>query len=414
MNDSVDGPRSRELWERTDAVIPRGGIYLTRSARFAGRDVLPGFIRSAKGCRIEDADGRSYLDFNCGNGPNILGYCHPEVDDAAAEQAGEMDLSAFFPEMMPLYAEQLLEAVAGFDWTIFTKNGSDSTNLALRTMRSSTHRPCVILFRDSYHGFGAEIALHPETPATGEQRHVVRVPWNDAGALERAVEELGDRLAGIMISPLDQNPSQETREASPEIVAAIHAARERTGCRVALDDVRAGFRMHPKGSHVGMGLEPDLICLGKPLANGYSVSAVLGRNELREGAERIAFTATYMFSAVAFRAGMKTLEIYERDSVFEHMVRMGTRLREGIVAAGRAHGHEDVVMSGPPTMPTFLFRDDVKAKRARIFGGHAARLGAIFHPRLNWFLSLAHQPDDIEEAIDIAGRAFALTPLTPP
>ena len=66
MSQPVNGPRNTELWQRADEVIPRGSIYLTRSARFAGRDVMPGFIDQADGCRITDVDGRSYLDFNCG------------------------------------------------------------------------------------------------------------------------------------------------------------------------------------------------------------------------------------------------------------------------------------------------------------------------------------------------------------
>ena len=53
----IDGPEGRALWDRADQVLPGGGIYLSRSADMAGRGVLPGFIRSASGCRVIDADG---------------------------------------------------------------------------------------------------------------------------------------------------------------------------------------------------------------------------------------------------------------------------------------------------------------------------------------------------------------------
>ena len=119
-----------------------------------------------------------------------------------------------------------------------------------------------------------------------------------------------------------------------------------------------------------------------------------------------------MFSAVAHRAGIATLEIYERDNVLEHINKMGQRLIDGITKAGHAAGHEDVLLSGPATMPVFLFKNDVKAKRARMFGQQAALRGAIFHPTLNWFLCYAHKENDIDEAISIAAEAFKHTPVS--
>jgi len=407
---SLEGTKEAQLWQRLDAAVPGGGIYFSRSARFAGRGVLPGFVQSAQGCQIVDSDGKSYLDFNCGNGPNLLGYRHPEVDAAAAEQAQRMDLAAFFPEVMPQYAEQLLQWGQGYDWTVFTKNGSDSTNLALRIMRVATNRPFVVMFNSAYHGVGVEIALAPEVKLTEQQKYVIRIPWNDYDALFEVAQKYGDQIAGVLFNPLDQSPSRETISMSKSMVTALHNVRKQYGCLLTLDDVRHGFRLHPKGSHRALGLDADLVCLGKALANGYSTSVVLGQSNLRSDAEKIAFTATYMFSAVAFSAGLKTLEIYQRDNVFDHLEAMGSRLCDGIVAAGKKHGHTDVVMSGPVTMPTFIFRGDVKTKRAKTFASLAARSGAIFHPKLNWFLSHAHKSEHIEQAISIAEAAFEQTP----
>ena len=82
----LDGPKGRDLWARADAVLPGGGVYFTRSADMAGRGVLPGFIAAAQGCTVTDADGRSYIDWLCANGPNLLGYRHPEVEAAVADE----------------------------------------------------------------------------------------------------------------------------------------------------------------------------------------------------------------------------------------------------------------------------------------------------------------------------------------
>jgi len=410
MSASVNGPHNTELWRRADQVIPRGGIFFSRSARFAGRDVLPGFINSAKGCRITDVDGRSYIDFNCGNGPNLLGYRHPEIEAVAQEQAATSDLASFYNPAMVDYAERLIQWSETMHWVIPVKNGSDATNLAIRAMRSSRQRPLIILFTAAYHGFGQEIALQPEYSPADTTRNVLRLPWNDSSALNAAITTHGSDVAGIMMNPLDQNPATPTREADPAFVAAVDNFRNETGALVAVDDVRNGFRLHARGSHRHMGIDPDLLCLGKALGNGHAVSALLGKEALREGVEQVQLTATYMFSAVAHRVGIAVLDIYERDDALSHMQHMGERLIEGLTRAGRAAGHDDVLLSGPPTMPTFMFRNDVKAKRARTFAREAALRGAVFHPTLNWFLSFAHKADDIDEAISIGAEAFKLTP----
>ncbi len=411
MSRNVNGPRNVALWERADEVIPRGGIYLTRSARFAGKDVMPGFIERAEGCRITDVDGRSYIDFNCGNGPNLLGYRHSEVEAAVREQSEKADLAPFFNEAMVDYAERLVRWSGTMDWAVPVKNGSDATNLALRTMRSERQKPLVILFTSAYHGFGSEIALMPEYDPERATLNIVRLPWNDPNALEAAIGKIGGDVAGIMMNPLDQSPLQLTHDASPEFIAAIEQFREQTGALVTVDDVRNGFRLHAKGSHHHMGIEPDLLCLGKALGNGHAVSALLGKNSVRGGVEKVQLTATYMFSAVAHRAGIAMLDIYERNDVLAHLQAMGKRLVDGLTEAGKETGHEDVVLSGPVTMPMFLFMNDERAKRARTFSQQASLRGAIFHPTLNWFLCLAHQPEDIDEAIEIGREAFKNTPV---
>jgi glutamate-1-semialdehyde 2,1-aminomutase len=411
MQATVDGPVGQQLWQRADQVLPGGLVYMSRSARFAGEGVLPGFIRSAQGCRITDVDGREYIDFICGNGPNLLGYCNPEVDEAARQQAEKADLTSFYPESIVEFAERLLEWGQSFQWVVHVKNGSDALTLATRVMRIHTGRPLVILFERAYHGFGSELSLAHELVPGDALQHILRLPWNDSEALRNAALKHGDQIAGIVMNPLEQSPARQTQSATPAFIEAIKTFRRETGSLLVVDDVRHGFRLNPRGSHHELGLDPDLLCLGKALANGYATSALLGTEALRAASRKIQFTATYMFSPVAYQAGIKTLEIYARDNVFEHMQSMATLLVNGITEAARDTGHA-VVLSGPATMPTLLFEGERKGERARHFAREAALRGAIFHPALNWFISGAHKIEDIEEAIEIARQAFGATPLT--
>lgn len=411
MQDTVDGPIGQQLWQRADQVLPGGMVYMSRSARFAGEGILPGFVRSASGCRITDVDGREYIDFICGNGPNLLGYCNPEVDEVARQQAERADLTSFYPESIVEFAERLLEWGQSFHWVVHVKNGSDAVSLATRIIRIHTGRPIVILFERAYHGFGSEVSLAHELVPDDALQHILRLPWNDSDALQSASMKFGDQIAGIVMNPLDQSPARPTQSATPGFIAAIQSVRRETGALLAVDDVRHGFRLNPRGSHHELRLDPDLLCLGKALANGYATSALLGTEALRAACQKIQFTATYMFSPVAYMAGIKTLDIYARDNIFDHMQAMGELLVKGITGAASEIGHE-VVLSGPATMPTLLFQGQRRGDRARHFAREASLRGAIFHPALNWFISGAHKIEDINEAIEIARQAFAVTPLT--
>ncbi len=405
----ADGPNAQAYWERADRVLPGGGVYLTRSARFAGSGILPGFIASGQGCRVVDVDGREYIDFLCANGPILLGYRHPEVDEAARRQMEEMTSASFFPPALVDLAERLVERTGGMAWAVPAKNGSDVVALGVRVARAATRRDKLILFERAYHGFDPEWVPGGAGVPASRRQDVLRVAWNDSEQLERVAHEHRTEIGGIVLNPLDQNPALDTIEPTEAFLRKIDQVRAQTGAPLVFDDIRAGFRMHASGSHVALGVQPDLICLGKALGNGYAVSALLGSEELRAAARSIMFTASFAFDAVALRAAIATLEVYDRDDAFARIQRSGERLRDGLLGAAKSAGHR-VRYTGPPTMPTLLFEGDPNLERGRRFSQEAAARGALFHPNLNWFLNAAHDDAAIDEAISIAAEAFRAIP----
>jgi glutamate-1-semialdehyde 2,1-aminomutase len=406
---SVDGPRGREYWDRADRVLPGGGVYLSRSARFAGEDVQPGFIASAEGCRVTDVDGRSYIDFLCANGPNLLGYRHPQVEAAARRQMERADATSYFPPALVELAERLVARTPGMDWAIPAKNGSDVVALAARVARAASGRDRLLLFARAYHGFDPEWVPGGGGVPRVRRESVLRSAWNDVDQLGAIEKEAGTTVAAILLNPLDQNPGLDTVPPSIEFLQRIQEFHDRAGALLILDDVRAGFRLHPLGSQLELGLQPDLICLGKALGNGYAMAALLGTDALRGAARKLLFTSTSVFGAVALRAAIKTLEVYDRDAAFDRMLRAGERLRAGFLNAAARADHE-IRYTGPPTMPTLLLENDGDGRRIRRFAREAALRGALFHPNLNWFLSAAHDDASIDEALAIALEAFEATP----
>lgn len=403
----IDGPKGQDLWRRADKVMPSYAMFLTRSARYAGYNVLPGFISEAQGCRVKDVDGRSYIDFTGSAGPNLLGYRHPEIEAAARAQSEKGDLMPVFSPAMIDFSERLLEWTDGFDWALPLKRGSDATELAMRVARAASGRPHILMFENSYHGSNREQSLLFEGTPKDALEHLSRIPWNDPSALDNFKTVSGEQVAAILMSPLDQpGGNHPTISASVEFIAAINRFRKRTGAVVILDDVRAGFRLHPKGSHKAMGLEPDMLCLGKGLGNGHATAALLGTAAVRGGAERILYASTYVYSAVCCRAGIATLDVYERDNAFATMQRAGERLVTGIQTSAAKHG-QSIHMSGPATHPTLFYNNDPDSALMERFCNEAAKRGALFHPRIWSFMSAAHDDACIDEGIDIVDKSFA-------
>ena len=403
---TINGPKNQELWERADNVIPSRMIYFSRSARMAGIENQPGFIEKAEGCQVTDVDGNTYIDFICANGPNLLGYRHPEIEEAVRDQATKMDGASYFPPVLVELAEALVEKDPKMVWAIPAKNGSDVVELSLRVARASTGREKIIQFEHAYHGFAPELVPGGKGVPQSTRRDIINTAWNDVKGLHEAFTQNRDDIAAIIMNPIDQSAAVDTVEASTQFCDAIKALCEEYNTLLILDDVRAGFRMHPGGSHIPLNLAPDLRCIGKALGNGYPISALLGAEYLREAASSLMFTASFIFGAQALKAAVTVLKIYERDQVFNSLLDSGERLRKGIVEAADSTGHA-IRYTGPATMPTLLFEgDDRRVTKGKRFSKEAAKRGVLFHPKLNWFICLAHDTSIIDEAIDVAKQAF--------
>jgi len=173
-----------------------------------------------------------------------------------------------------------------------------------------------------------------------------------------------------------------------------------------MDDVRAGFRLHLAGSGRAFGIDPDLACYSKALANGHALSACVGRESLREAAARVFFTGTTWTSPVPMAAALACLDELERSSAIAYLHAIGSQLRAGIERQAATH-RLPIRYSGPAAIPFLTFVDDRGSwERSRVFGAACAARGLYLHPYHNWFVSTAHTEDDIARALEITDEAL--------
>ena len=193
---------------------------------------------------------------------------------------------------------------------------------------------------------------------------------------------------------------------TPEFAAAVRALCDRSGAALILDEVRAGGRLDLAGSWESMGVRPDLSAWSKAIANGHALAAVTGTDRFREAAASIFVTGSFWCGAVAMAAALATLRKLQAVDGIAHMLAMGQRLRDGLARQAAAHGFR-IRQSGPPQMPMLLFDDDPEAALGSAFCSLALERGVYLHPKHNMFLSVAHRPQDIDQALQATDSAFA-------
>jgi glutamate-1-semialdehyde 2,1-aminomutase len=209
------------------------------------------------------------------------------------------------------------------------------------------------------------------------------------------------------VSPFRHDAFHDQEMAAPGFFAGLRERADAHGAVLVLDDVRAGFRLSLAGSGAAVGVEPDLTCYCKALANGHPISAALGRERLRDAATRVFFTGSYWTSPVEMAAALACLAELEATGAIPHMRRIGERLRDGVVAQGETHGLP-VHWSGPPALPFMTFAaDEGSFVRSRTFAAACAARGVYLHPHHNWFVSAALEERDVDRILQATDAAFA-------
>ena len=388
---------SMALFKRASAVIP-GGIYGHASPAATVPGAFPYFAHHADGGRYWDVDGNAYIDLMCGYGPILLGYNHPEVNAVAAEVQAQGDCFNHPTEYTVRLAEKLTQTIDGADWAVFGKNGSDMTSWSIRTAREFTGKKRIAKATHAYHGIDPWCVPGFGGVITEDRAQIDGFEWNNIESLTALVEQQGDALAAIMLTPFHHPAFEDSALPTPEFVTAVNQLTQHYGILLIIDDVRCGFRLHPQGSHKLYGFEPDLICFSKALGNGYPISACVGRKAIKIAASKCFLTGSFWNAAVPMAAALKTIEIAERDQIAIQLERRGTQLVEGMLELGLRYGIP-LQASGPAAMPYVRVADDHSFRKQQALCAAATQNGLYLHPHHNWFLCAAHTREVIDESL---------------
>jgi glutamate-1-semialdehyde 2,1-aminomutase len=398
--------KSKDMFLRATKVIP-SGISGNKNPAFAVPGSFPYFAERGEGCRYWDVDGNEYIDYLCGYGPIVLGYGYKKIDEAADEQR---TLGSAFNHPTPRsveLAEKMVSLIEAADWAAFGRNGSDVTSYAIHVAREHTQKRKIIMAKGAYHGSHAWC-----TPGHGglieeDQSQILTFKWNDVTQLEELARTHEGDVAGLILTPYHHPAFGDQEMPAPGFWQEVRRICDRYGIVLICDDIRCGFRLSMKGSAHYFGFKPDITTFCKAIANGYSVSAIVGLEHLKNAASKVFFTGTYYTAAAELAAALATLEELERVHAVEHMEKMGTMLQEGLKARAEKHGLQ-VRLSGPPAIPYMTFANERNYRRMQLFSGECAKRGILFHPHHNWFMCYGHKEADVAKSLDVADEVFGM------
>jgi glutamate-1-semialdehyde 2,1-aminomutase len=355
----------------------------------------PGRMVRSEGCRVWDADGREYLDLIMALGAVALGYGHPAVARSAIDAVGAGVVGPLAPVLEEELAADLRRLMPWIEQVRFLKSGAEACAAAVRLARVATGRELVL--GCGYHGWLDWCEGSVGVPAS-TRGLFGELPFNDVDSTRRTIAAAGDRLACVITEPI------VVHEPTPEWLDVVRGETERVGALLVIDEIKTACRLELGGGTQRYGLRPDLVVLGKAIANGFPLAVVGGRREIMAGVGRTWISSTLATEMVSLAAARATLEIVQRDQVPDRLRATGTRLLDGFRALEARHPRLLIGVGGIPQMCFLQFADD-PVSRAVARG--AADRGLLFKRSAYNFVSLAHTEPVIDRALSVLEDAVA-------
>ena len=406
------------LYARACRVIPSGVNSPVRA--FNGVGGTPLYVKSGKGAQIHTADGRTLTDYSCSWGAMILGHAHPEVVAAIGAQTA---LGTTFGINTPAeveFAERLCALVPGVERVRLVNSGTEAVMTALRIARGVTGRKKIIKFSGCYHGHsdsmlvaagsglltGGIVSSHGVCRSVAEDTFVV--PYNDLDSVWELVKAAGRQIAAIIIEPVAGNMGLVMPE--PGFLEGLRHAANHCGALLIMDEVINGFRLGLSSYASMVGITPDLITLGKVIGGGLPLAAVGGAAVFLDQLApqgKIYQAGTLSGNPLAVAAGLKTLEVLERENPYARLAEFGGMLAERVNQAALSSGLNlrCAQLGGVFT----LFCSDQQTRNLEEVGRcDTAAYARLFHALLErgyylppsqfevGFISAAHTRDDVE------------------
>jgi len=407
--------KSHELFEVAKTLIP-GGVQKSRHPSMFTEN-YPIFIERGKGAHIYDVDGNEYTDWLLSYGPIVLGHCYSKVDQTVIAEINNGFLFDLTHPLQLRLAKKITEIIPCAERVIFLNTGSGATSAAIRIARIYTGRNTVI--RWGYHGWHDWSCPSRAGIPKSTIEDVVTFNYNDLDSLRNVLEKNKNKVACIIMMPF------EIELPKPGFLEGVRKLADTYGVVLIFDEVRSWPRMGLGGAQKYYGVTPDMTTLSKGIANGYPISAVVGKEEIMVAAEKTTISATYFPSTLGIAAALATIQELENTNAIDHMWQIGKQLSDGLKDLIESRKVKAEVI-GVPIMPFLIFGKkenyekvwyekiyeegdpgtEENKRLTNVFYSETIKRGIFFHPRHHWFSCLSHTDEDVKKTLQVAEQAF--------
>ena len=323
FNDNYpDITKSDEYYQKALELIPSVTQTLAKGPSQNIKGIAPKYLDRGKGSHVWDVDGNEYLDFLMGIGPLSLGYSYEKVDNAIKAQ---LEKGITFSLMHPLeveVAELINNIVPNAESVRYSKTGADVTSAAVRVARAYTGRDKVLCC--GYHGWHdwyiSVTDRNKGIPAI-VQDMTFTFNYND---IDSVLESIDNETACVILEPFvfqapENNFLNDLRRICTE-----------NGTLLIFDEMWSGFRIALGGAQEYFGIDADLACFSKAVANGMPVAILTGKKEIMKVLDKdVFFYTTFGGEALSLAAAKATIEELRDKKVPEYLVKQGKKLKEG-------------------------------------------------------------------------------------
>ena len=321
-NDYPDITKSDELYKKALDLIPCVTQTLAKGPTQFIKGIAPKYLMRGKGSHVWDVDENEYIDFNMGIGPLSLGYSYDKVDEAIKKQ---LEDGITFSLMHPLEVEvaQLINKVVPNAESIrYSKTGADITSAAVRAARAYTGREKVLCC--GYHGWHDwYISVTDRNKGIPEANKdlIFTFNYND---IQSVIDSIDSETACVILEPF------VFEEPKDNFLQKLKDVCTENGTLLIFDEMWTGFRIALGGAQEYFGVDADLACFSKAVANGMPIAILTGRKDVMQLFEKdIFFFTTFGGEALSLAAAKATIEEIRDKSVPAYLARQGKKLKDG-------------------------------------------------------------------------------------
>ena len=336
-----------KLYDFAKKYLISGG---SASARWNIALKRPLYFKEGKGSRLIDYDGNEIIDMCCSHGGSIMGHGHPEIVKNIQKALDMGILCSYETEYQGELAKKICDIVPSAEFCRYTCSGTEATMHAIRLAREYTGKDLIIKFEGHFHGYHdyVQYSWAPSLEEAGPYEHpnavpfsggmpegikdyIIILPFNNQEILEKAIKKNKDRIAAIILEPINYNIGCIIPD--KEYMVSMRELTRNNNIILIYDEILSAFRTGPDCGQGYVGVVPDICTIGKCVAGGTPLSVIAGKKEIMEHIApvgRSTHSGTYTGHLIPVMGANAAMDEIVKPYFYKHIYALADRLYEGL------------------------------------------------------------------------------------